>query len=111
MRRIILPVLIAAIAACRATSPPEPTTISWQLDAPYCGTMRIERRIDGVLIGRDMLNHGVATTPIAVAPGTHTVSARMLYFVGDDPVYVWPDTTYVLAEGQRITRVLPLYCS
>jgi hypothetical protein len=110
MRRAILSVLIVAVAACRAT-PPEPASISFRTDAPTCGSMRVERSVDGVLIARDYLTHGIPTPPVMVSAGTHTVSAKSLYFNSDAPVYSWPDTTYTLVEGQHVTRILPLYCS
>ena len=109
---ILVPLaLIAGTAACRAT-PPEPATIAFKLDAPFCGSMRVERSIDGVVVARDILSSGTATPAVAISAGSHTVSGKALWLdARPGTLYTWPDTTYTLAEGEHVTRILPLYCS
>jgi hypothetical protein len=109
-QKIMVALFLCLVPSC--ATEPETATIAFQLDAPLCGSMRIERAIDNMVVGSDILANGVKTQPIEVTATAHVVSAKVLYYDGrPGVVYTFPDTTYTLTRGDNVTRMLPLYCS
>jgi hypothetical protein len=108
---------VVGIAACGG-APTEPRpTVSFTIDAPFCGGPRllVQFSIDSVIIGTDSLNlftasrPGNLSQPFTTTVGTHTLGARVIgSFLNN---YSWPEKKVKLSAGQTFTDSLPFYCS
>lgn len=104
---------LAAVCACSSTDVGAPSaTVIFVLDAPLCSSIiPVQFTIDSLQVGTDTFKVDVAGGPhttshsFAVAPGHHTLSARI------DRGFVWPDKSVTLAAGQAFADTLPTYCS
>jgi hypothetical protein len=98
---------VLLLGGCGTTEPGS-ARIYFKTDAPFCGRMVIEKKIDGAVLGRDTVASGQLSSPYSVTPGQHVLGASAVFFSGPIP---WADTTVNVSAGDSVTRVLPFYCS
>lgn len=117
--RVCWSALAAAIVLGCSSPTAVQSTVQFSLDAPFCSSViPAQFYIDDVLVGTDTFR--VHLTPehlmsrsFTVAPGTHTLGARVgfLGVVGFSPWPATADTVVAVGAGASVTRVLPFYCS
>ena len=117
--RVCWPALAAAVVLGCSSPTAVQSTVQFSLDAPFCSSViPAQFYIDNVLVGTDTFRvhltpEHLTTRSFAVAPGTHTLGARIA-FVGVVGFSPWPataDTVVTVGVGATVTRVLPFYCS
>jgi len=114
MHRAALSTLIlataGALAACAIVDPAPAATVDFLIDAPLCSSrIPMEFTIDGTIVGTDtffvhLAPEHIRSRAFTMSPGQHTLHVR-------GGLYVWPDRTLTLADGQSFTDTLPFYCS
>ena len=109
--------LVLSILCASCTDPyfaPQNARLTLQADAPFCGNLFVEAKVDNVRIFLDTLKGATPSAVISLPPGAHVLGARRLAIRnGTDTLttYTWPDTTVTLNPLQSLNRMLPLYCS
>lgn len=114
MRRVTLPTLIlaavSALAACTVVDPAPGATVDFLIDAPFCSSrIPMEFSIDGTIVGTDtffvhLAPEHIRSRAFTTSQGQHTLHVR-------GGLFMWPDKTVSLTNGQSVTDTLPLYCS
>jgi hypothetical protein len=101
---------VSAVAACTIVDPAPGGTVDFLIDAPLCSSrIPMEFSIDGTIVGTDtflvhLAPEHVRSRAFATSPGNHTLHVR-------GGLFVWPDKTVTLTDGQSMTDTLPFYCS
>lgn len=103
---------LTTVGACSDALTVAPSaSVRFVIDAPLCSSIiPVQLSIDNVLVGADTFRVAVTsvhltTRAFLVAPGAHTLGARV------PGGYTWSDRTVMFAAGDALSDSLPFYCS